>query len=160
MPEREWLIEEFLTEEEFSKAQGYLLQELEQVDIYLRRQMSRLRPSDPWRHYELKKELKEVHAEHADVALHTKYQPWVPIFLFRPVHVKILQSGQEEIRFGPYHGYAMSQIAKIRPFENARCVTLERCVELWREVEGVIRTKQLRIRNVNTGEIVPCEVFG
>lgn len=158
MPEREWLIEEFWTEGEHLQAQNYLLRALEQREEYLRGQ---LRPNDPWRHYEAKKELKEVRQARGEIAFDTKYQPWTPIFLFRPTYIKILQSGQEELCFGPYHGYAMSQIVKISPFNKAaRCVTLERCVELWREVERILQTKQLRIRNVYTDEIIPCEAFG
>ena len=154
MLEKEWIIEEYMTEEQYEQAKAVLMQALDRHEQYYRRDFH---ITNAWQKHEANLGLKAIRRLRGEMAFGSSYRPWVPTYLFRPVLISLYEGAMPSTTTG----WDASQVAKLVPYKNkVYKTTLERCVELWREIESILPTKQLRIRNVHTDEVIPCEAFG
>jgi len=166
-PEKVWIIEQHQTRSEYGQKFDFVRSTIEKWLTYYRqerdsvaerRNLYRGREQNMnWKKIRedgfynqlqiIQKAISNLQEFDALVTMKSAYREWTPLYAFRPV------------RFVPdlSYCYAWGHDVVVLPTYQT---TLERCVALWNELTPLMKEKEMRVRNTETGETIPCELFG
>ena|SRR6266446_4327189 len=157
--EREWLIEEFITEAQWQHDLQWMVETLDRYRGYY---LGEPEGAPEARQRNRHKNLDMLKKARVHVVTRSYYRPWVPIYLFQPKPVEYGNS----FYYGEVDSLVRTldtRIERVAPSVYPTVpylTTLDRCVILYPDAAGILKNKQLRIRNWFTDEVIPCEIFG
>ena len=162
--EREWLIEQFVSEAMWQHDLAWMVETLDRYKSYYVGESL----GNPWqnppesRQRNRHKNIEALRKARVHVVTRSYYRPWVPIYLFQPRPVEWGNS----FYYGEVDQLVRtleSRIERVAPRivpSPPYLTTLDRCVILYSDVTQILKNYQLRIRNWFTDEVIPCEIFG